>query len=120
MAATARSPNKLKPRVAYIFVNITFTEDFMGASTSYVFLYFNSFLVLFILNYTFFFIISYNLPVNVGSKRSIPFPAFSLVGLFCVFDVSYTISVSFITTYVSLTSASLYLELFMLSMIFEI
>ena len=92
MASTACYPNKLKPCVACICVNIKFTSYFMDASTSYLLFSFTSFFNLFIRNCTFFFILLYTFTVNVGSKRAITFPDFSLVGG-C--DVSYTISVSF-------------------------
>ena len=120
MAATACSLNKLKPCVFCIFVNIKFTVDFMDALTSNVFFYFTLFFVFFVRNCTFFFILSYDFPVNVGYKQAIQFPAFSLVGHLYVCDVSSTISVSFKITYVSFTSASLYLEPFMSSILFDI
>ena len=110
MADIARSPNKSKYCVACICIYIIFTAHFMDASKSYFVFSFTSFFVLFIRNCTFFFILSYNLPVNVGSKREIPSPALSLVGCFYVCDVSSYIYVSFMINSVSFTFASSYLE----------
>ena len=92
----------------------------MDASTSHVFFYFISFFVLVIRNFTFLKILSYAFPINVGSKRAIPFPAFSLVGRLCFCDVYSTIYVPFMVQSVSFTSASSYLEYFMSSIISDI